>query len=83
MSLLEQLAQSEVPPPPAELDQRVHQKLNKSLVLLWILEFGLRGTLYALVHFVHAVVHFVIFSMTGRERETAPRRAEGEDPRPT
>ena len=81
MNLLEQLADSEVPPPPAELDQRVHQQLNKSLVLLWILEFGVRGTLFAIVHFVHAVVHFVLFSITGRERETAPRDTTGEDPR--
>ena len=46
--LLEQLAQLEVPPPPAELNQQVHQRVNRSLLVLHVLDLGLRAMPWAM-----------------------------------
>ena len=64
--LLEQLAQLEVPPPPAELNQQVHQRVNRSLLVLHLLDLGLRAMPWAMWHLSRALVAGVFRTVLGR-----------------
>jgi hypothetical protein len=64
--LLEQLAQLEVPPPPAELNQQVHQRVNRSLLVLHVLDLGLRAMPWAMWQLSQALIAGVIRTALGR-----------------
>ena len=68
--LLEQLARHEVPPPPpsATFDRDVHRRVNHTLAVLYVAEFGLRVLPYALLHFMRAVGGLIGFTITGQFR---------------
>jgi hypothetical protein len=72
--LLQRLADSPVPPPPAEFDREVHRRLNSWLVLGQLLDLMFVGVPFVCVHFARAMMGVVVFSLTGRY-ET--RRKEG------
>ena len=63
--LLEQLTKSEVPPVPESLDRQVHRRLNRTLLVIHILDFVLRGIPYAALQLARAVMGLVAFSLTG------------------
>lgn len=64
--LLEQLAQSEIPPVPADFDRDVHERVNDALTLGHIAEFGLRVLPYAFVHMAQALIGFISLTLSGR-----------------
>ena len=63
--LLEQLADLEVPPPPAQFDRQLHERVNRSLVTSQLVDLLARGLPWALLHFARAVVGLVGFTLTG------------------
>jgi hypothetical protein len=64
--LFEQLARHEVPPVPENLSRGVHQRLNKTLVLVHTVEFALQVLPYCAVFFGRAVMGLLAYTVTGR-----------------
>ncbi|MEX0677975.1 MAG: hypothetical protein WD063_12915 [Pirellulales bacterium] len=73
--LFEQLAELEVPPPPDQFDQQLHERVNRSLVCGQLVDLGVSGMPWALAHFARALVGFLTLTVTGRyESKTKHRR---------
>lgn len=72
--LLESLAEREVPPVPANLNRRVHERLNRALLVSHLVDLTLGGLPYLAVHFIRAVGHLFVVSLTGRLES---RRGDG------
>jgi len=66
IDLLEQLSQSEVPPPPDEFDRQFHQRLNQSLLFGHLVELAFRAIPFAFGFFLQAVIGLLVLSLTGR-----------------
>lgn len=64
--LLERLAESEIPPVPADFDREVHERVNDALMLGHFAEFGLRVLPYALVHMAQALIGLLTLTLSGR-----------------
>ncbi len=64
--LLEQLAQSDVPPVPGEFDRQLNDRLNGSLVVLQTADFLLRALPWAMMHFSEALGGLVSLTFSGR-----------------
>ncbi len=64
--LWQQLATEEVPPPPVEFDNQLHQRVNKSLVSLQLVDLAVRAMPWAIVEFARAVLGLVAYSIAGR-----------------
>jgi hypothetical protein len=60
IDLFEQLADLEVPPAPSseEFDRQLHERVNRSLVTGQLIDLGVKGMPFALLHFVRALVGF-------------------------
>jgi len=75
LDLLEQLRQSEVPPPPDDFDRHVHRRLNSSLLLAQLVELFVRALPFAAIHFLRALGGLLTLSLTGRYD---PKRKDAE-----
>ena len=78
IGLLESLAEREVPPVPVDLNRRVHERLNRALLVSHLVDLTLGGLPYLAVHFCRAVGHWLVVSFTGRfesSRVDRPREA--------
>jgi hypothetical protein len=64
--LLESLAEREVPPVPADLNRRVHERLNRALLVSHFVDLTLGGLPFLAVHFFRAVGHLLVVSLTGK-----------------
>jgi hypothetical protein len=64
--LLERLAETDVPPAPADLDVEVHHRLNRMLLVAHLADLGLRGMMYAVTHFARGVLHLLVLTLTGK-----------------
>lgn len=73
--LLERLAESEVPPLPADFDRSVHQRLNQALLVGQFVEMFFRTLPYALAHFALGVLGAVTFTLSGRFPESSPKHS--------
>ena len=65
-NLLEQLNQTEVPPPPREMERDVHRRVNQWLLFAQVADLVLRAFLHCAVNFMEAVLSAVEFSLTGK-----------------
>jgi hypothetical protein len=65
-NLLEQLADLEVPPPPAQFDTQLHDKVNRALVITQFVDLFVSALPWALAQFGRALLGFVAFTVTGR-----------------
>ena len=65
-TLLESLAEREVPPVPAGLNKRVHQRLNRVLLAGHLVDLVLEVVPGVAVEFLRAVGHMWLASFTGR-----------------
>lgn len=76
-NLFEQLAEHEIPPMPEDFDSSVHQRVNRSLVVLQMLDLLWRGLPLAFVLFGRAVIGMIVYSFTGKfpnEKKAHPER---------
>ena len=64
--LLEQLAETVVPPPPADFDRSVHQRLNRTLVVGQLVEFVCVALPFAVAEFVRAIGAAALYTSSGR-----------------
>jgi hypothetical protein len=64
--LWQQLATEEVPPPPVEFDHQLHERVNKSLVSLQLIDLAVRAMPWAIFEFARAVLGLVAYSIAGR-----------------
>lgn len=64
--LFEQLSQHEVPPMPERFSQRVHLRLNKTLVVVHVVEFLLRVLPQCALFFGRAVIGLISYTLSGR-----------------
>ena len=65
-NLLDQLAELDVPPPPAAFDAELHDKVNRSLVITQFTDLAVSALPYAIAEFFRALVGLAIFTVTGR-----------------
>ncbi len=70
-NLFERLAEMDVPPPPAQFDNQLHDRVNRSLVTWQLVDLLVRGMPWALGHFARAMIGALAFTLTGRY-ETKP-----------
>lgn len=76
--LLEQLAERDVPPAPAELNVQVHRRLNRELLVSHLVDLAVGGVPYLAMHFLRAISEFLKATFTGRfesDRPDRPREA--------
>lgn len=80
-NLFEELAEYEIPPLPADFGKSVHQRVNRSLVALQIIDLMWRGLPLAFLFFGRALIGLVMFTLTG----TFPveKRRDRGDEKPT
>ena len=64
--LLDTLAERGVPPVPAELNERVHQRLNRALLAAHLVDLALGAVPYLAVHFLRGVGHLIGSTCTGK-----------------
>ncbi|NIL97342.1 MAG: hypothetical protein GTO53_07070 [Planctomycetales bacterium] len=66
MMQFDQLAATEIPPPPENLNEAVHQRLNRILVVLHLCDLFLRALPAVALMFTQPVLAFFKYSVTGR-----------------
>ena len=71
-NFLEQLAQLDVPPPPAAFDRELHQRVNKSLTTLHLIDFAMRAMPWAMLQFTKALLGAATFTLKGRFDDGRP-----------
>jgi hypothetical protein len=63
--LFDELIASEVPPPPVELDRRLHERLNRSLAFGHLVELFVHAVPYAVLHLAAAVTGLAAYTTSG------------------
>jgi len=64
--LLDSLVEHDIPPVPAELNERVHQRLNRALLAAHLVDLALGAVPYLAVHFLRGVAHLIGATYTGK-----------------
>jgi hypothetical protein len=64
-NLLEQLGEDHVPAPPPRLQTAVRERMNTSLMALYVADLLLRGLPWAMLQFGQALWGAVTYTMTG------------------
>ncbi len=64
--LFKQLAELEVPPPPPQFDEQLHDRVNRALVAGQLTDLLVGALPWALLHFGRAVVGALYFTLAGR-----------------
>ena len=64
--LFDQLADMDVPPPPARFDQQLHERVNRSLIIGQMIDLVVSAVPWALGQFARAFVGLVLYTLTGR-----------------
>jgi hypothetical protein len=63
---LEQLAEFDVPPPPAEFGRQLHVRMNRTLVIVQLIEFACGAVPRALWELGRALGGWARFTLTGK-----------------
>ena len=71
---LEQLAAIEVREPPPEFDRRLHERVNRALLVQHLLGLALGSVPWAMIHFLRGVLGVAAFSVTGRFDDQRPEK---------
>jgi hypothetical protein len=64
--LLEQLADTPVPPVPESFNRALHERINNRLLVGQLVDFGMNGTVHTLGHLARALTGFVKLTLTGK-----------------
>ena len=70
----EQLAQTEIPPPPPGFDRQLHQRVNRSLLTVQLLDLVFGALPWAIGHMARALVGMIQLTITGKFEEKRPDR---------
>jgi len=74
-NLFDRLAELDVPPPPVQFDQQLHQRVNRSLVVGQLVDLLVGAFPWAAGHFAKALLGAILFTVTGRyETDTKQQR---------
>lgn len=73
IDLFEQLAQEEVPPPRETFRSELHGRLNRSLVVVQVVEFAVLALARAVADFVPAIAGLLAFTASGKWPRTDTR----------
>lgn len=79
-NLFQELAEHEIPPLPADFGKAVHQRVNRSLVALQLLDLLWRGLPLAFLLFGRALIGLIAFTFTGKFPVEKRRDASDEQP---
>jgi hypothetical protein len=63
---LEQLADREVREAPPDFSRRLHQRVNRTLVIQHVIDFFVGAIAWSGVHFLRATLGWLILTITGR-----------------
>lgn len=63
---LEQLADAEVPPPPASFDRQLHERVNRSLLLVQLTDLVCGALPWALWHMSQALGGLISLTVCGK-----------------
>ncbi len=63
---LERLANREVCDPPPDFSRRLHQRVNRTLVLQHLIDFFVGAIAWSAAHFLRATFGWLVFTITGR-----------------
>ena len=74
--LFDQLAEGDVPPPPEHFDRQLHQRLNRTLLTMHIVDLCLRCLPWCLMKFGQAVIGAVRYTILG-SYDAGHRRQSG------
>ncbi len=72
--LFERLADLDVPPPPAQFDTQLHERVNRSLVLGQLMDLFFGAVPWAVVEMSRALFGAALFTLTGRYEKPKRRR---------
>jgi hypothetical protein len=64
--VFEQLAESDVPPPPPQFNRQLHERVNRSLAMTQITDLALGAFPWALGQMLRALGGFVCLTVTGK-----------------
>lgn len=70
----DQLSETEVPTPPADMANQVHHRLNRVLMVIHVGDFLLRAAPAAVLLFIKPALAFFRYSFTGRFGQPTRRR---------
>lgn len=77
-NLFDRLAELEVPPPPAQFDTQLHERMNRSITRTQLVDLATGGMPWAMLQMSRALLAFVSFTLTGRyESDPKKRRNRG------
>ncbi len=63
---LEQLADAQIREPPPDFNLRLHERLNRTLVVQQLVNFFLGAIAWSAAHFLRAALGWLVFTVTGR-----------------
>ena len=75
--LLEQLADTEVPPLPVDFRRRVHRRLNHRLLAVHLGDLLVRGLPFAITSFAQALFGLIHYSASGQYPTDRPSGSAG------
>jgi hypothetical protein len=70
---LEQLAEVEVREPPGDFSRRLHERVNRTLLVQHLLDFFVGGIVWSAGHFLRAALGWLHYTITGRYSERDKR----------
>ncbi len=63
---LEQLADREIREPPPDFNRRLHQRVNRTLVVQYVIDFFVGAIACCALDFFRATLGWLFFTVTGR-----------------
>ena len=71
--LLDDLSKSEVPPPPDQFSRQLHERLNRTLVVMHFVDLILRGIPWATIKFMRPALALLKYTVSGRFEDQSRR----------
>jgi hypothetical protein len=62
----EQLAEAEIPPPPAGFDRQLHERVNRSLLLVQLMDLVFGALPWAAMHLARSLLGFITLTVSGK-----------------
>ena len=66
LDLFDQLAASEVPPPPPQFDRQLHERVNRSLLAMHLADLGASAMPWAMLQLLRALGGFLSLTISGK-----------------